>query len=69
MNILVGGGCTSIEMLRHSLFSDNETTECAPIPVVILKNSGGAADILSHLLEYHQNDECGADCKEKPNNT
>ena len=57
VNILVGGGCTSIEMLHHSLFCDDDTTECASIPVVILKNSGGAADALSDLLESYQNGE------------
>ena len=52
MNLLVGGGLNTIIALHKSLISDVNVSKMIPIPLVIIKNSGRAADLFSHALEY-----------------
>ena len=51
MNVLVGGGFTTIKSLYDNTFSGATTSEHAQIPLVIMKNSGRAADVFCEVLE------------------
>ena len=51
ISILVGGGKNACDQVRRNI-------ECKPhIPTVVMKGSGGLADILANALEVLRSDE------------
>ncbi len=57
INLLHGGGVTSISELHSSIFPDKEAANRVLIPLVVLKNSGRAADVISFVIETDLNND------------
>ena len=48
---------TSISELHSSIFPDKEAANRVLIPLVVLKNSGRAADVISFVIETDLNND------------
>ena len=54
VNVLVGGGRSSLVAIHTSLFPQND--EPMPVPAVIVKNSGELADVFADVLGHVDRD-------------